>query len=843
VQPRACPCSIWPNTATPTILSDSDTSAVNLGLKFTATQDGYITALRFYKSATNTGTHVGTLWSSGGQQLASVTFTNETTSGWQQMALPQPVFVTAGTVYVASYLAPVGRYSADSLFFATNGVDSTPLKALAEGVSGSNGVYAYASTTTFPTQSFRSANYWVDVVFDTTPPADTTPPTVTARTPANNATLQPLSTVVTVTFSEAMDAATINANTLVLRDAASALVPATVTYNTTTRVATLTPSSPLAGGTTFTATVLGGATDPRVKDLAGNALVANNVGSFTTLVPDTTPPTVTAVTPAPGSTGVVGSVNLTATFSEAMDAASITATSFVLRDASNALVPAVVTYNATLRVATLNPTPTLSSGALYTATVLGGALGVKDAAGNALAANSGWSFTVADTTAPTVVSRLPAANATAVALNATPSVTFNEAMDAATINASTVTLRVGAGAPLAATVNYNASTRTATLTPSNPLLDSTVYTLTVLGGATDPRVKDLAGNALAANSSANFTAVDLTPPTVATTVPLNGAVNVAGGANLTATFSEAMDPATISATSFVLRDSANALVPSVVTYSTATRVATLNPTPTLTSSASYTATLVGGVAGVKDLAGNALVSNVSWAFTVADTVRPTVLARTPAANAAAVPLNATATVTFSEAMDAATINASTLTLRIGAAAPIAATVTYDSLTRIATLTPSSPLSGSSVYTLSVLGGTVDPRVKDVAGNALLNTSSANFTTIDTTPPVVSSSAPANGSIGFVRTANLTVTFNEAMSPASISASSIELRDTLTNTVVPCVVTLNGAGTVATINPTPTLNALTSYTLTVKGGSTDPRVKDLIGNAMSTTQSIIFLTGL
>jgi hypothetical protein len=844
VQPRACPCTIWPNTATPAILSDSDTGAVNLGLKFTATQDGYVTALRFYKSATNTGTHVGTLWSSTGAQLASVTFTNETASGWQQMALPQPVFVTAGTVYVVSYLAPVGRYSADSQFFATSGVDSTPLKALAEGVSGSNGVYAYAATTTFPTQSFRSTNYWVDVVFDTTAPPDTTPPTVTSRTPAAGATLMPLSTVVAVTFSEPMDAATLNTTTLVLRDTAGALVPATVAYNPTTRVATLTPSSPLAGNTTYTATVLGGSTDPRVKDLAGNALVANNVGSFTTLVPDTTPPLVTAVSPLAGATGVAGTGNLTVTFNEAMDAASISAASFVLRDSANALVPAVVSYNATTRVATLNPTPTLSSAATYTATVLGGGTDprVKDAAGNALAADSTWSFTVADTTGPTVISRLPAANATAVALTATPTVTFSEAMNAATINASTVILRVGANAPLAATVDYNASTRTATLTPSSPLLDSTVYTLTVLGGTTDPRVKDAAGNALAASSSANFTALDTTPPTVTATVPSNAAVNVVGSANLSATFSEAMNPASITAASFVLRDAANVVVPATVTYNTTTRVATLNPLPTLVSSASYTATVVGGSGGVQDVSGNVLAASNSWTFTVADTVRPTVVARTPAANATGVALNAVVTVTFSEAMNAATINTSTLTLRVGAGAPIAAIVSYDSLTRVATLTPISPLSGSTVYTLRVLGGTLDPSVKDVAGNALSITSSANFTTIDTTPPTLTSSAPANAAIGFGRTANLSVTFNEAMLAASVNTTSIELRDTLTNALVPCVVTLNGARTVATINPNATLSALTSYTLTVKGGGVDPRVKDNIGNAMAATQTIIFSTG-
>jgi hypothetical protein len=63
-----------------------------------------------------------------------------------------PVSITAGTVYVASYLAPVGRYAGDGGYFATAGVDNAPLHALKDGVSGGNGVYAYGSASTFPKQ-------------------------------------------------------------------------------------------------------------------------------------------------------------------------------------------------------------------------------------------------------------------------------------------------------------------------------------------------------------------------------------------------------------------------------------------------------------------------------------------------------------------------------------------------------------------------------------------------------------------------------------------------------------------------------------------------------------------
>ncbi len=155
--------SIWSATAVPSTLSDSDTSAVELGVKFQSSVDGVITALRFYKSTSNTGTHVGNLWTAGGTLLASVTFANETASGWQQMSLPTSVPITANTTYVVSYHTNVGRYSANSSYF-NSAYDNPPLRALATAESGGNGVYRYGATSAFPSQTYNATNYWVDVV-------------------------------------------------------------------------------------------------------------------------------------------------------------------------------------------------------------------------------------------------------------------------------------------------------------------------------------------------------------------------------------------------------------------------------------------------------------------------------------------------------------------------------------------------------------------------------------------------------------------------------------------------------------------------------------------------------
>ncbi len=165
--PGTCPCSIWSSAAVPTTASNSDTSAVELGVKFRSTSAGSITGIRFYKGAGNTGTHTGSLWSAAGTRLATATFAGESSSGWQQVNFASPVAITANTTYIASYYAPGGRYASDGGYFSSTAKDSPPLHALANGTDGANGVYLYGAGGGFPTQSYGATNYWVDVVLTT----------------------------------------------------------------------------------------------------------------------------------------------------------------------------------------------------------------------------------------------------------------------------------------------------------------------------------------------------------------------------------------------------------------------------------------------------------------------------------------------------------------------------------------------------------------------------------------------------------------------------------------------------------------------------------------------------
>jgi uncharacterized protein (TIGR03437 family) len=367
-----------------------------------------------------------------------------------------------------------------------------------------------------------------------------------------------------------------------------------VTYAGTTAI--FAPASAVAPNSTFTATITTGA-----KDLAGNALASNYVWSFTTRAArDTTPPTVSFTVPANGDTGVPIGNKLSATFSKPVDPLTVTTTTFTLQRGLTP-VPGTVTYAGT--TATFAPLGTLAPNTTFTAII---ANGVRDFAGNALASPFVWSFTTgasSDTTPPTVSSTVPANGATGVPIGNKLSATFSEPMDPLTITTATFTLQQGQ-TPVSGTVTYAGAI--ATFAPGSTLAPNTTFTATVTTGA-----RDLAGNALASPFAWSFTTgagPDTTPPTVSSTVPINGATGVPIGDKLSATFSEPMDPLTVTTATFTLQQGTT--VSGTVTYNGIT--ATFVPLSSLAPSTAYTATIT---TGAKDLAGNALASSFVWSFT------------------------------------------------------------------------------------------------------------------------------------------------------------------------------------------------------------------------------------
>src|SRR6478752_8481139 len=262
-----------------------------------------------------------------------------------------------------------------------------------------------------------------------------------SRRPRRSPRVGRTTTAPTATFSEAINPSTLTTTTFSLTDqTTSAAVAGSVGYDTTNRRATFTPSAALVASRTYLARVLGGATG--VADVAGNRLAADATWTFTTAAAqDNTPPTVTAFTPANGATNQSTATAPTATFSEAIDAATVTTTTFSLTDQTTAsAVAGSVGYDTTNRRATFTPSAALVAGRTYLARVLGGATGVADVAGNRLAADVTWTFTTAaavDNTPPTVTGFTPANNATNQSTATAPTATFSEAINPATLTTTT----------------------------------------------------------------------------------------------------------------------------------------------------------------------------------------------------------------------------------------------------------------------------------------------------------------------------------------------------------------------------------------------------------------------
>ena len=635
-------------------------------------------------------------------------------------------------------------------------------------------------------------------------------PGVVSVTPAQGATDVVINTTVTATFSMAMNPSTVTTSTFTLTSPGGAVAGA-VTYTGT--VATFTPAAVLAYGTTYTATITTGVATP-----GGAGLIGNYVWTFSTVAPS---PTVISTVPLAGATGVPVSQVLSATFSEPMDPTTISTTTFTLAGPDGAAVTGAVTYAGV--VATFTPMASLADSTQYTATITTGAT----SGGVPLAANYVWTFTTI-TPPPllTVVSTIPVNTATGVPLSQVLSATFNEPMNCVAFPAAAFIV-TGPGAT-AVPGTIGCSGAVATFTPAANLISNTVYTATITTGA-----QDLAGASLASNYVWTFRTLPApTPPTVISTVPVDGATSVPINQALSATFSAAMTPATIDTTTFTLAETTSGTaVTGTVTYVPAGSVATFTPTASLAPTTEYTATIT---TGAKNLAGTGLASNYVWTFTTAAlpiVVPPTVVSTIPLDLATDVPLNQVVSATFSKAMNPATISSATFTLTAPGTPPVAVPglVAYAAVGNTLTFTPTANLAPSTLFTATITTG-----AQDLTGTPLASNYVWTFTTgtaVSTTPPEIVSTVPKNLATGVPLSQAVSATFTEAMNPLTITSSTFLLYEgtSASGTPIPATITYDAVDFIATLTPTAPLTASTSYTATVTIGATD-----LAGNPLGTT---------
>lgn len=427
------------------------------------------------------------------------------------------------------------------------------------------------------------------------------------------------------------------------------------------------------------------------------------------------PPIVVSTVPALGATGVSFTPVITATFNETMNPATITTSTFTLTAPGGIPVAGTVTYAGL--TATFTPTLPLSPVTTYTAEIWTGA---QSNLGFALALPYMWQFTTGFV--PVVISTIPANGAVNVPLNQRITATFNQPMNAATITAAgtfTVVAAAGgtavSGTAVPGTVTYVAGANTAIFTPTANLAASQPYTATISVAA-----QSAGGIPLAAPYSWGFKTgitANSTPPTVLATVPASDATLVPTNSTVTATFSKAMDPSTITATgTFTLAvfGTGGAAVTGTVQY--AGTIATFTPTSALTAATEYTATIS---TAAKDLTGNALTANYVWSFTTGagpNTTAPFITQTSPGDLETGVTLNSSVNATFSEAMNPTTILApGTFTVAVSGVggAAVAGNVTYDANNDIATFTPLANLAPTTNYT-----ATISNTATDASGNPL-----------------------------------------------------------------------------------------------------------------------------
>ncbi len=433
---------------------------------------------------------------------------------------------------------------------------------------------------------------------------------------------------------------------------------------------------------------------------------------------------------------------------------------------------------------------------------------------------------VPDTTPPVIASTNPISGATGIANNSSISVTFNEGMNETTFDNTSFTVNDGSS-NLAGTIALSTDKKTAVFTLSSNMAYDVTHTVTVKS-----TVKDIAGNELGSDSVFTFTtgaAPDTTPPTVSVN-PANGSAGFSVSGNIVLSFSEAMNPLTMTDTNIKLFKNGTTEINANVSYDSGTHTATINPAVDLDYSTSYSVKVY---TGATDASGNAIASVFTSTFTsAADTTPPGVSSHVPLSDATGVAKGTNITITFSERLNASTVTASNITvIKQSDSSSVAGSVSYDDATKTVTFNPSSDLeAGPTVYTVTAKTG-----IQDIAGNSLSSNVSWNFTTSDGTGPSVSSHTPLNGSTGESVVNSITITFSEAINTSTLTTSNITIEDSDGNSV-PGSFSYDSATMKATFIPTYNMNYQTVYTVTVDTG-----VEDIYGNSASGSTSWSFTT--
>lgn len=670
--------------------------------------------------------------------------------------------------------------------------------------------------------------------------------------PSNGFAAHSRDRAIVVGFTRDMDPASITApGVIVVTDSTGAAVAGAVTYHNIGKAAVFMPSAGMfASGETHTVTV-----DGTITDLQGNSMGAPYSFTFTTFVQnsaklaaDTTMPSIIFRYPVNGSSSVTTTTGISITFDEPIHPGSLTSSSVVLTDGVNT-VPAVITYIVPAHSLMVFPEIMLRNNTLYTIEINGGLSDTAIKAPNVLqpvapaTTVASWSFTTElDQIPPEVYNTSPINGSNGVSLDASISVTFSEEIDTTSLNPANFEIfNVTANAAVTGTYQFDLLSKTATFIPSGGLFDaSSEFKITLNSG-----IVDLSGNGLVNPVVFSFVSgnqLDTTPPTVASTSPADGAVNINLNANITINFSEPMSPGSINGNSvfLTLTSSTDPSVPAAeigtnvagnVFYNGSNNSAVFMPGADLYPNTNYTLSVTAAVA---DLAGKAMLGDYIMAFQTgaqSDLTGPLVVQTTPANAQVNVAYGTAITATFDEELNASTVVTANITLSDGAVnIPGGVSHLFDGANSIVTFTPDNPadLVYGKIYTV-----TLSELIKDLAGNPMNADFRWAFSMEPPMPPAIAMVTPANGTTTVANGDPISVVFDREMNPATINASNITLDNGIFQVAAQISYSIdfsnpsNPVG-IATIIPDPTspLQAGLIYTVTVSGF-----VADLYGVAL------------
>ncbi len=441
-----------------------------------------------------------------------------------------------------------------------------------------------------------------------------------------------------------------------------------------------------------------------------------------------TVPAVVLTVPANGVAGVETDQRIEVTFNKPINRSRVNKKTFAITEKdSTSPIDGTMSYSNKTRKLSFKPKHQLSDDTQYVVRIKGAEAkkhGLRDFRGNVMKSDYVWSFRTGSNAVTDVISEAnslivsstsPVNGSFDILRNASVLATFNN-----NINSSSVGFTLARGTSPVAGIVSNLG-KNSTFIPTASLAANTTYTATVT-----TQVQDLAGNTLANDYLWSFRTgdeLDDSEPTVVTVSPVAGVSDAALNSTVTAEFSEAMDPLTLTTTTVSLKQGTT-LVPGTVTYSGKTVV--FSPSAFLTAGSRDQAVINNQVA---ELAAYQMVSEYIWCFNTRaadidpnlDRVAPQVTVVSPANGTTAVALSRAVSITFSEAMSPATINTTSIVLSQGAAL-ISGAVTYNGNTGVAVFTPTSNLDINNGYLL-----TVTTQVTDLAGNALAVNKVSRFT--------------------------------------------------------------------------------------------------------------------